>query len=101
MGAISSRTSQLRIPLKATHAIGRTTDRDLCLPYREVSSHHAALRWQQDHWEVLDLRSTNGTLLNGEKIPHGEWLPLEQGDELSFGHPDITYVLVDASSPNG
>lgn len=99
MGAISPRTTHLRIPLKPLHAIGRVSDRDLCLPYREVSSNHAVLRWGSQGWQLRDLRSTNGTLLNGERVQPEEWVDLAEGDELSFGHPDISYILVDVSAP--
>ena len=101
MGVIVANGARLRIPLKPRHVIGRTKGCDLRLLYREVSSEHAELRWNQDHWEIRDAGSSNGTLINQQRIPDDEWMPLSEGDRVAFGHYEIAYRLVDAGPPEG
>jgi hypothetical protein len=56
-----------------------------------VSRRHAEIRHQGDGYVLVDLRSTNGTLLNGERIvPHQEY-PLAYGDRIHLG--DRTEII--------
>lgn len=47
-----------------------------------VSKRHAEVSWATDHYEVRDLGSSNGILINGEKLPAS---PLKPGDLLLIG----------------
>jgi len=64
-----------------------------------VSAEHASVRWDGDRWVVRDLGSRNGTWLDGAAITVGDPQPLRVGSELSFGAPDHTWLLDDASPP--
>ncbi|MCZ6603326.1 MAG: FHA domain-containing protein, partial [Planctomycetota bacterium] len=48
----------------------------------DASATHAEIRWSGAGFKILDLGSTNGTYLNGEKIVEGA---LSSGDEVRFG----------------
>lgn len=48
--------------------IGRLEDNDVVLPRSNVSKHHARLVLKDDRCVVVDLKSTNGTYVNGRKI---------------------------------
>jgi len=48
--------------------IGRAAHCQCQIPSQTVSSQHARLFFQQGHWWVEDLDSTNGTLLNAEPV---------------------------------
>jgi pSer/pThr/pTyr-binding forkhead associated (FHA) protein/V8-like Glu-specific endopeptidase len=50
----------------------------------DVSSKHAEIRHEGDHWTIQDLRSTNGTFVNGNRIE--QWpVVLRDGDRVMFG----------------
>jgi hypothetical protein len=77
-----------RIALKpGVVSIGRSAESTVPLNDSNVSRRHAELRSRGDgeamEWVVVDLGSTNGTMLNGVKI-NGE-KKLKHGDTLAFG----------------
>jgi len=56
-----------RFPLGASRVtIGRSRESDIFLPDQWLSRHHAAIEERTDGYWVSDLKSKNGTLLNGE-----------------------------------
>ena len=48
--------------------IGRQDDCHIPLPDRQVSRTHARIFWQDDSYFIEDLKSKNGTHLNGEEV---------------------------------
>jgi pSer/pThr/pTyr-binding forkhead associated (FHA) protein len=58
-----------RIPL-GTDAItiGRASDSTLVIRDDYTSTRHAVLELRRGTWQISDLDSTNGTLVNGERI---------------------------------
>jgi two-component system cell cycle response regulator len=66
--------------------VGRAPDNAFPLPEPSVSRHHAVLRTGDDGrvW-LVDLGSTNGTYLNGRRVPDLEPQALHDGDRLQFG----------------
>lgn len=70
--------------------IGRSTNADLQLDHPSVSRRHALIVSEPRRpLRVLDDRSLNGLLLNGEPV---EWAALHDGDELTVGRFHI-YAL--------
>ena len=71
--------------------IGRAVENDLVVTSRRVSREHARLR--REGWRVYleDLRSTNGTFLNDERIHD----PVELRDEDRIGVGDVIFVFHD------
>jgi pSer/pThr/pTyr-binding forkhead associated (FHA) protein len=53
---------------KETVQIGRLSDNDIMLPDPNVSRVHARVSRRGDSYFVTDLKSTNGTFLNEERI---------------------------------
>jgi len=49
-----------------TVTIGRNDDCEVVLPDRQVSRYHARITWNNDHYEIVDLGSKNGTHVNGQ-----------------------------------
>lgn len=58
--------------------IGRSADCDLVIPDRQVSRYHARIRRSESGFVLEDLRSKNGTHLNGQQI--SEPARLQDGD---------------------
>jgi FHA domain-containing protein/GAF domain-containing protein len=64
------------------HFVGRDPSSDLLLDDPRVSARHALLQWTGNDWILVDLRSKNGTFVNGAPITE---LPLQNHDWISFG----------------
>jgi len=70
--------------------VGRGTDNDLHLNHASVSKVHAALKMDIQHnLLVADTGSTNGTHINGVRIPYGESRPIQEGDVVAFGDIEV------------
>ena len=57
-----------------------------------VSRKHAELRWQGGHWLIVDLNSSYGTYLNGQRISQPQQVPV--GSRLQFGMDGPTIVVL-------
>src|SRR2546423_14561810 len=70
--------------------VGRGTDNDLYLNHQSVAKVHAALKMDIQHnLLVADTGSTNGTHINGVRIPYGEARPIQEGDVVAFGDVEV------------
>lgn len=76
---------------------GRGLDNDIVLCELIVSEHHAEAHcrvdgWGREQWDVVDLKSTNGTYLRGTRVYRHS---LQNGDLLTFGDrgPTVTVEL--------
>lgn len=69
--------------------VGRTPENDLVIDHRSVSSAHARVAFENGHFIVYDLGSTNGVLVNGE--PYQSCV-LQYNDEIQFGHVKFRFV---------
>lgn len=87
-GEPTERISVTRDPI----VIGRLSNSDVVLSDPNVSRRHAELRRDGDRWSVVDLGSTNGTLVNGKLA--GEH-PLRDGDRLTIGTSELQFKLPD------
>jgi pSer/pThr/pTyr-binding forkhead associated (FHA) protein len=81
-----------RLQIVSSAIIGRLPSCELCLgDDAEISAQHAVLRVVDNRLMVRDLRSTNGTLVNGVPI-HNEY-PLRNGDLLLLGRTELRVNL--------
>jgi len=69
--------------------IGRADYNDLVIPDESVSTTHAKLQRREGIWVLVDLDSTNGTFVDGDRV-QGE-TPLSPGVTVRFG--DISLVF--------
>jgi hypothetical protein len=67
--------------------LGRLPECDLMFANTSVSRRHAQLRFRDGRWVIQDLRSTNGTTVNGTRVVRCELLP---GDLLGLGELVLT-----------
>ena len=89
---ISGQEVGTRRPVDGTLVIGRDPDVDLVLNDALVSSRHARLEDRGDSWTLVDLGSTNGTTVNGEK---GLEFPLKPGDKIVIGATVVRFEMQD------
>ncbi len=71
--------------------VGRSRECDVVLEDSGISRRHAEIRPTADGWEVEDLGSTNGVLVNGLAV-HGRE-PLHGGERLEFGSTAAVFEL--------
>ena len=74
--------------LDAEVHIGRELDNTLRLPDPSISRHHCVLRKVGNGYEIQDLQSSNGVLLNGSRVQSS---PLRDGDRITLGQIQMTY----------
>jgi hypothetical protein len=97
------RLRALRPPLRARHAdvwladpalleaasltLGRAPDCGLVFGDDTVSRHHARLELRDGRWFLVDLDSSNGTLVNGRRVRDTE---VRAGDQIRLGAARFT-----------
>jgi pSer/pThr/pTyr-binding forkhead associated (FHA) protein len=79
----SARIRGQAIPLEPVTRVGRSEANTLVLDDEFVSTAHAMVVLREGRWWVRDEGSTNGTMVNGQRVD-GE-TPIRDGDELQIG----------------
>jgi hypothetical protein len=83
------RIPRLTLPDDGILTLGRSRDSGCVLNDPTVSRRHAKLRCHDGDWWLSDLRSTNGTLVNGYRVV--DEVAVRPGDRVTFGA--LTYRL--------
>ena len=73
--------------------VGRSPDNDMVLRDPATSGHHARIERRGQQFWIVDLGSTNGTLVNGEPVQEKE---LNHGDRVTIGQNAVSFVIVEA-----
>ena len=78
--------------LKNPFVIGRRVDCDLQVQDASVSGRHCELRFDGQHWTIVDLNSRNGIKVNGEtvqkqRLQTGDTILVGPSLRLRFGNP--------------
>ena len=68
--------------LKGELTVGRTEGNDLVLNHPSVSRRHARFDPRDEHWWIVDLKSTNGVKVNGNLVAEAQVNP---GDRILIG----------------
>ena len=75
--------------------IGRTAGCDIVIPESRVSRRHAIIRRTAagvDEFELVDLDSTNGTFVDGERVTQ---MVLQRGHKVAIGGRILKFEMVD------
>ena len=83
----------LQLPAEGTVVIGRSSDAELRVNDADSSRRHAKIVCEQGVCTLYDLASTNGTLVNGERI---DQRVLRPGDRIEVGENQIAFCQVEA-----
>lgn len=81
-----SQERNLKIVPGTEYILGRSPSADLVLEDRESSKRHALIYARGERFYAVDLQSSNGTFVNGERIRD---VPLSPGDEITIGQTRI------------
>ncbi|MFT7559100.1 MAG: pSer/pThr/pTyr-binding forkhead associated (FHA) protein [Flavobacteriales bacterium] len=79
--ALNTALATKRFDLKEKQSIGRSNDCAICLNVVHLSRRHAQITVKENHLQVDDLNSSNGTFVNGKRIKSAQ---VKSGDELTF-----------------
>jgi pSer/pThr/pTyr-binding forkhead associated (FHA) protein len=75
----------------AEAVVGRTEDNDITIEHRSVSRNHAKVVREGDRVRILDLKSANGVLVNGDEV---EAAVLKSGDIVELGRVRMRFVPI-------
>ncbi|MCR5218246.1 FHA domain-containing protein [Treponema sp.] len=78
-----------RITLVAKIMIGRETDNTIVVDNKLASRHHCMIQKIRDAYFLKDENSTNGTFLNGRRIPPDKYVRLNPGDKITIGSSNL------------
>jgi hypothetical protein len=67
---------------KRVSSIGRSTTNDIVIEIPEVSRQHARIEYHNGSFRIIDLGSTNGTMVNGRRVTDSE---ISDHDEIMLG----------------
>jgi uncharacterized RDD family membrane protein YckC len=76
-------------------SIGRDPSNDLVLSDSMVSRRHAILEQRDDQYILRDNNSSNGTLVNGDRVDHEK--PLRDGDLVAIGSSRLLFQVDDTA----
>lgn len=82
------------VPVGITR-IGRQAGNDIVLVHGQISRSHARLETTGSDCAITDLESSNGTAVNGEKIPPNSPTSIKDGDQVKIGPFEIAVSAVE------
>jgi VWFA-related protein len=86
---VAGAAAGMRYPLRPGRTrIGALDDNDIVLPSTTVSRYHAEIVARAGRVEISDLRSRNGTRVNGQVIQQS---PLRAGDRIAIADVELVY----------
>jgi adenylate cyclase len=89
-GALKGQRVEVRTPVVN---IGRADYNDVRLADPSVSTSHAKIQRREGVWVLVDLDSTNGSFVDGERV-QGE-IPIAPGASLKFGDVELLFEPTD------
>ncbi len=81
---------------EGTTTIGRHPDSVVVLEFASVSGHHAVIELNETGCFVSDLKSSNGTRVNGVEIEEAQ---LQDGDRIAFGDVQAVFAAAEVPPP--
>ncbi|MEZ4466208.1 MAG: FHA domain-containing protein [bacterium] len=93
MSTIRSATGEV-FTLSARTVVGRAAACGLRLDSPRVSGEHAVSMWTGTTWQVRDLGSRNGTVVDGRRLEPGEAVVAGVGSRVAFGDQVFEWLQV-------
>ncbi len=82
--------------IKQAAILGRLDSNDIPVKDNKASREHAKIYKQGNQFAIVDLNSSNGTMVNGERVTKRV---LKEGDEIGIGLVKMRYELDDDEKP--
>ena len=79
-----------RVPLVGKIRLGRDRGNDIVLDDKLVSRRHAVIQKIGEEYFLEDLGSTNGTQVNGERVPPKRYVRLGLSDVILIGRTELS-----------
>jgi len=86
------RGKEFRIKADSTK-IGSAAGSDMIIEDDSVSSEHAKIKVENGHYEIWDMGSTNGTMVNGEAVR--EPRQIIDGDTIEIGETTLVFKTIE------
>jgi hypothetical protein len=80
--------------IASTWLIGRSRNCAISVPQPSISRCHAVIGHSAEGFYLMDVGSSNGTFLQGERLPVLERRSLSDGDQISFSHLQVEFFVV-------
>ena len=77
--------------LREEATIGRSRKCDIFIANQYLSKEHARIFLEKGKFYIEDLGSTNGTFVNGVKVPPRQEIALKNGDKITLADEDLEY----------
>ena len=97
-GASGGASGYVHPLLDAEYLIGREASNTIVLNDASVSARHARIVRSPDGFIIEDLKSRNGTFVNGERVTEAR--PLTDNDVVRFGRVILTFNVATESAPS-
>ena len=81
-----------------TAVIGRQAGAEIQLEHKLISRRHASFTCTDTDCTITDLKSSNGTKINGKKLAPNQPQSLADGDIIEIGPYEITYVQTEIAA---
>ena len=78
-----------KINLVAKMTIGRSPDCNIVIDNKLASRLHASIQKIKDVFFIKDENCTNGTFINGRRIPNDKYVKLNPGDRITVGSVNL------------
>jgi FHA domain/Protein of unknown function (DUF3153) len=82
---LTGSTGSFTLPLAPAIATVGRSNADVTIPDSSISVAHARIVIKDDTLDIIDMGSTNGTLVNGQPIPARQAWKVSAGDAVQFG----------------
>ena len=81
-----------KVPLVHRLTLGRDAKNSIALEDKLASREHAVIQKIKDDFYIQDMHSTNGTFVNGKRIPPGDYIRLRLSDKILVGRTELSVL---------
>jgi pSer/pThr/pTyr-binding forkhead associated (FHA) protein len=79
-----------KVPIVHRLTLGRDPKSSITLEDKLASREHAVIQKIREDFFIQDLHSTNGTFVNGTRIPPGDYVRLRLTDTILIGRTELS-----------